>query len=1271
MDSKPFLIDTLIDSSFYLKALLDTGCLCFSAFSDDLVKKKKLPRIPIERRDLKLAENDDKERSIDFITRVEIDIDGRKENIYGYVIKDLAYDAILGKPWMEKNDVVYLAKKRAIYLGSKKHGLLVRESGWYDSGAPNEVQQRISHVKSSTATMVMGSIFSAYVKRLRKTNDPDAKIFSATMKDIHKALEEKSRPSPEAVKSLLPNEIKNKSAIFVEDDDEYLPPHRSGDTKINLEKDEQGRDKEVPWGPLYGMSRDELLVLRKTLTDHLDKNWIRASSSSGGAPVLFAKKPGGGLRFCVDYRALNTITQKDRYPLPLIRETLRTISKATWITKVDVRAAFHKLRIREGDEWKTAFRTRFGSFEWLVTPFGLAGAPAAFQRYINESLGDYLDRFCTAYLDDVLIYTTGDIGDHWEKVNEVLNRLGAAGLKLDPKKCEFATKETKYLGFIITLGEGIKVDPEKVEAIKSWEAPTNVKGVRSFIGFANFYRDFVDDFASIVEPLIELTKRNVPFKWKEAQRHAFESLKEVFMTAPVLALYDPHRETILEADCSGYVMGACLSQVDNAGRLRPVAYFSKKLTPAESNYEIHDKELLAVVSAVKLWRGELVGLRDQFTILSDHRNLQYFMTTRRLSERQVRWSYELSQYNFQLKFRAGKSSARPDALSRREQDMPKGQDDERLKGREIQLLKDSWIRPHNSSFVQTQITSVRLSPVISSESETFPNVPRGSQIFQEPELQMLWDRGAIEDESFVIIYDALRNEERSFPLQLSHLKVSISECDFDERGALRFRKRVWIPQWEPLQTALIQKTHDSHVTGHPGRDSTLAILSRNFFWPGASSMVRTFCRNCDVCGRSHVWRERRKGLLLPLPIPERFHSELSIDFMTDLPAKSKGDPRFLMVITDRLLKSVTLEAMTSMKAEDCAEVFVMCHYRFHGFPSAITSDRGSNWVGDFWVHLCKLVNMEQRLSTAFHPETDGSTERMNQEVLAYLRAFISYAQFEWASMLPTAMLAINNRDTSLGLSPFFLTHGYHAEPVAQVTPALKRRSEPKMAAEKFVSRIHEAQEFAQAAMASAQQRMEHSANKKRQAAERFEIGDRVWLKLKNVETPQLSKKLSWLNAKYRVMKIISPHTVELDVPSGIWPRFHVDLLKRAATDPLPSQQLQDEQPLPAIPATEDSDEEYRIERILRAENRRRGRGHRREVLIKWHGYEEPNWEPRLEFEDTTALDEFETKFGKNDGVGEDVGARTGATGKRRKRTRLTALEILGVRVLSGSGLNFF
>ncbi|KAI0992107.1 hypothetical protein K3495_g16079 [Podosphaera aphanis] len=225
-----------------------------------------------------------------------------------------------------------------------------------------------------------------------------------------------------------------------------------------------------------------------TLTDLLNKGWIRPSSSSAAAPVLFAKKPSGGLRFCVDYCGLNAITIPDRYPLPLFKETLRQLSKAKWFTKLDVKSAFHRVRIREGDEWMTAFRCRLGLFEWLVTPFGLINAPATFQRYINEHLREHLDIDATAYIDDVLAYTDGSIEDHWKTVRSILGKHDKAGLYLNIDKCDFLCKQVKYLGFIVRAGEGITVDPAKVKAILEWKVPTSVKGVRSFLGFANFYR---------------------------------------------------------------------------------------------------------------------------------------------------------------------------------------------------------------------------------------------------------------------------------------------------------------------------------------------------------------------------------------------------------------------------------------------------------------------------------------------------------------------------------------------------------------------------------------------------------------------------------------------------------------------------------------------------------------------------------------------------------------------------------------------------------------
>ncbi|KAI0994874.1 hypothetical protein K3495_g13307 [Podosphaera aphanis] len=643
--SQPLVIVGLINSSFPTEAMVDTGCLCLSVIDENLVRAHKIHIESIPSRALLLAD-DNKTTVIKQIAKYELDIEGHRVLMWAYVMTNLAYPIILGKPWMEKNQVVYAANRPSLKIG---HRELLKRS----TENPTLVQRELEGPTGISRQDLIGR---------------EQVVWSVSKMELEKALEPKKTMTREETRANLPAELWKFTELFLEDGtdgNDALPPHRPGvDTKVVMQKDNQGRDKEVPWGPLYGMTREELLVLRKTLTELQDKNWIRVSSSPGGAPVLFIKKPGEDLRFCVDYRVLNAVTERDRYPLPLIRETMQMLSGASWLTKVDVRSAFHRLRIAGGDEWKTAFRTRFGSFEWLVTPFCLAGAPSAFQRWINKELGDLLGVTCSAYVDDVVIFTDGDLEDHWTKVSQVLQRLQNAGLKLDPRKCEFAKKEIKYLGFIVNVNEGIKADPEKVRAIGTWEAPKNVKG---------------------------LTKKGTPFRWGQEQEESFESLKSLFSTAPILALWNGDNPTVLETDASGWATGGCLLQKQPGGQLKPVAYFSKKLSPAECNYDIHDKELLAIIRCLNEWKSELLGVKNPFLILTDHQNLKYFMTSRRLSERQVRWSQLLSQFNFELDFRSGKLAGRPDALSRRAQDIPGSINDPRLKEREFRLLKEDWI----------------------------------------------------------------------------------------------------------------------------------------------------------------------------------------------------------------------------------------------------------------------------------------------------------------------------------------------------------------------------------------------------------------------------------------------------------------------------------------------------------------------------------------------------------------------------------------------------
>jgi len=495
-DSTPFLIEGLVNYSVITDTFLDNGCLSTCALREGFVLKHNLKRIKIKPRRLKLAKDDSDTYQITEVAEFILDLEGRSQRLVGYVVDDLAYDVILGKPWMEQNDVVYHAKARRIVFQDTLQE--IREKGW--SEAAQYAQQR-------EARFAIASLMSAWAKRAKGASYQVTKIFTTTMADINRALAPKTRLSRAQIEDRLPAELRQFWNLFLEEDGGQLPPHRQGlDHAIELQRDQQGNEVAAPWGPLYSMSREELLVLRKTLVQHMDKGWIRASNSPAGAPVLFVRKANGDLRFCCDYRAINALTRQDRYPLPLIKETLRSITEADWFTKVDVRAAFHRLRIRQGDEWKTAFRTRYGLFEWLVTPFGLAGAPASFQRFINHILRDLLGVTVTAYMDDILIYTKGSREEHLKVVKEVFRRLEKASLKLDLEKSQFMVKEVTCLGFIIRYKEGILIDPKKVEAVTKWEALTSVRDVRAFVGFANFYRDFIDGFSEIVMPLTALTK---------------------------------------------------------------------------------------------------------------------------------------------------------------------------------------------------------------------------------------------------------------------------------------------------------------------------------------------------------------------------------------------------------------------------------------------------------------------------------------------------------------------------------------------------------------------------------------------------------------------------------------------------------------------------------------------------------------------------------------------------------------------------------------------
>ncbi len=368
----------------------------------------------------------------------------------------------------------------------------------------------------------------------------------------------------------------------------------------------------------------------------LAKGLIQESSSAAASPVLFVPKAGGKLRLCMDFRRLNLISIKDRYPILSTDMLLNQLSRAKIYTKLNLRSAYHRMRVAEGHEWKTAFCTRYGLFEYLVMPFGLTNAPGVFQRLVNKVLRKFIDRFVIVYLDDILIYSD-NLKEHDAHVHLVLKELRVNKLYAKPEKCKFNTNIVEYLGFKVTLG-GVTSDPVKIERVVKWTAPQSVKQLQGFLGFCNFYRRFVRNFSKVVSPVNHLLKKNVRWTWSRDCNKAFELLKAKFTLHPVLRHFQPEHPTRVELDASNIGIAAVLmQQQEDNKQYHPLAFVSRTSSLPKRNYKVHNREMLAIKYATEQWRPMLRSCADGFDVLTDNVSCKYFMTTKVLNQRQVRW----------------------------------------------------------------------------------------------------------------------------------------------------------------------------------------------------------------------------------------------------------------------------------------------------------------------------------------------------------------------------------------------------------------------------------------------------------------------------------------------------------------------------------------------------------------------------------------------------------------------------------------------------------
>ena len=960
-------------------------------------------------------------------------------------------------------------------------------------------------------------------------------------------------------KGALPECFAEYAEVFNEEACSQLPKRRSCDLRIDLLP-----GKTPSWGKVYPTTHAQGIVLKEYIADLVSKGYMRRSNSPCSSPIFFVKKGDGGLRPCVDYSPLNSITIKDRYPVPSAEQLTDKLTGARVFSKLDLRNAYNQVRIAKGHEWKTAVRTQFGLYKYLVMPFGLCNAPSAFQAMINEVLFEYLDVSVVVYLDDILIFSP-DLESHKKHVAEVLGKLRDNNLYCKASKCEFFCDEVEFLGYAIKPG-GFAIAPSKVEAVTAWPTPTTRSKVRGFLGLANFCRKFIQNFSAIARPLTHLTSENVPFKWTEECQAAFEELKVAFTSAPVLLRPDPSKPFFLETDASDYALGAVLLQEGDGSVLHPVAYFSKKLLDRERNYNIYEKELMAIVKSLQHWRRYTEGALFPIVVRTDHKNLVYFTENRKISQRLARWAVDLTHFDFKIDYKPGHLNDAPDALSRRS-DYNDGEDTYQAYNTRAVLQASQFML----NFIGTSSCESNINYLIRQAQQEDP-------IYKE----LLGNPGTPSNPHALIV----------------------------KSGAVYNKGLLVVPQGD-IQTLLMQELHDAPSSGHEGYLKTLKRVRQQYWWPHMTVDIKKYVESCQDCQRNKASTQKPHGLLQPLQLATAPWTSISLDFITDLP-DSHGHTGIL-VIVDRFTKAAEFIACSSgMSAEDTAWLLIDHVYRHHGLPKDIVSDRGTQFTSKFWKAIMDQLKVQLNMSTAFHPQTDGQTERVNQVLEQYLRAYVNARQDNWSRLLPMAQFCYNSAyHASTKMTPFYANYGYNptAVPTATTTTPIPQ-------ADFFLQQLSSIHQELTENLNKATKAYKHQADKKRRPTPEIAVGSMVYLESKNLKVRWVGRKLGPRKiGPLKVLEKISPLAYRVELPHGSSAHnvFHVSRLTPERRPPM-EHQVKHTKPPPAI---DTHTPEWEVEEVIQ---HRWVRG-KIQYLVKWLNYppESNSWEPKANLKNCKEL----------------------------------------------------
>ena len=752
-------------------------------------------------------------------------------------------------------------------------------------------------------------------------------------------------------------------------------------------------------------------VIKKEIENMLKLNIIRPSKSEWTAPVVLVKKKDGSIRFCVDFRKLNDATQKEIYPLPRINDTIDSLTGMKYFTTLDFISGYWQINIKESDRHKTAFNTKFGSYEFNRMPFGLSNAPYTFQRIMDIMLTGFKWINCLVYLDDIIIFST-TFDQHLTDIASILNVIRNAKLKLKSKKCQFGFNRINYLGHVIS-DKGIEIDNNKIKSINRIKRLYSVKEVKSFLGLASYYRRFIKDFSVIAYPLNVLTsKDNLKFNWNKSAQDALDELKLKLCTTPILSYPDFRREFIIQTDACKYGFGAVLSQnID--GLEHVISYFSRTTSKQERNYDSREAECAAIIAGVKHFRSYLFGVK--FKIITDHQALKYLQTSKHLSSKFTRWSLFLQDYDFEIIYREARKHKNADALSRLTFDKI-----EKIES-EINYLNDKLhIIESNSQMVDQIVNNDN------NDNDDMEN------LLKKDIKQLQNSDPFIKQYIDYIKYKILSDDQTNNINIITNCNFMIIENDLlyhlyhpskNKKKRNYLRKRLVVPN--VLITTILDYYHDYELAGHLGFEKTYLKIRDRYYWNNMYNDIKNYVNSCDVCSSfNNRYLNEQELQIIKSEYPWQV---LVMDFEGPLPLTQSSN-KYLLIITDHFTNYIEAFPVDEITSKVTAKILfnnIFCKY---GSPEKIISDRGTHFTANVIVDLCQMMKTQKEYSSSYHPQTNGKVERFNRTILSMLAKYCGEYNDRWDVFINQLVFAYNtSKNSSTGESPYCMLFGREAK----------------------------------------------------------------------------------------------------------------------------------------------------------------------------------------------------------------------------------------------------